>query len=325
MSTLPNSEDLAEPDALAPSDGGGPGDGEGKRIEGRSPWLLAWQRLRRDKVAMFSLALIVLIVLFAIFAPLAATITGHPVNEQYRTTGLTVDGLPKAPSSEFWLGTDDLGRDVLVRIAYGARVSLLVGVVATALTVVIGVVVGLAAGFLGGVVDTILARLIDVVLSMPFLLVAIALVSITGPSLLVTVLVIGFFSWASVARIVRGQVLSLREREFVEAARSLGASNGRIMFVDILPNVLAQVIVYASLLIPVVIVVEATLSFLGLGLAPPTADWGGMISESQNYYTTAWWFIAFPGLALLATTLAFNLLGDGVRDAFDPRSDRLIP
>ncbi len=325
MSTLPNSEDLAEPDALAPSKEERPGDHDGKRIEGRSPWLLAWQRLRRDRVAMVSLAVIVLIVLFAIFAPLVATITGHPVNEQYRTTGLTVDGLPRGPSGEFWLGTDDLGRDILVRIAYGARVSLLVGVVATALTVVIGVVVGLAAGFLGGIVDTILARLIDVVLSMPFLLVAIALVSITGPSLLVTVLVIGFFSWASVARIVRGQVLSLREREFVEAARSLGASNGRIMFVDILPNVLAQVIVYASLLIPVVIVVEATLSFLGLGLAPPTADWGGMISESQNYYTTAWWFIAFPGAALLATTLAFNLLGDGVRDAFDPRSDRLIP
>ena len=320
---LPTSEDVEEPDAtLTQEDEGDPGRA---RIEGRSPWLLAWQRLRRDKVAMFSLAVIVLIVLFAIFAPLATTITGHPVNEQYRTTGLTADGLPRGPSGEFWLGTDDLGRDILVRIAYGARVSLLVGVVATALTVVIGVVVGLAAGFLGGIVDTVLARLIDVVLSMPFLLVAIALVSITGPSLLVTVLVIGFFSWASVGRIVRGQVLSLREREFVEAARSLGASNRRIMFVDILPNVLAQVIVYASLLIPVVIVVEATLSFLGLGLAPPTADWGGMISESQNYYTTAWWFIAFPGAALLATTLAFNLLGDGVRDAFDPRSDRLIP
>ncbi len=189
---------------------------------------------------------------------------------------------------------------------------------------IIGVVVGLAAGFLGGVVDTLLARLIDVVLSIPFLLVAIALVSITGPSLLVTVLVIGFFSWASVARIVRGQVLSLREREFVEAARSLGASDRRIMFVDILPNILAPIIVYASLLIPVVIVVEATLSYLGLGLAPPTADWGGMISDAQNYYTTSWWFMVFPGAALLLTTLAFNLFGDGVRDAFDPRSDRIF-
>jgi ABC-type dipeptide/oligopeptide/nickel transport system permease subunit len=251
-----------------------------------------------------------------------AAITGHPPNEQYRQTGLTPDGLPRGPSREFWLGTDDLGRDVLVRIAYGARISLLVGVAATALTVVVGVVIGIAAGYLGGAVDTILARLIDVVLSVPFLLVAIALVSITGPSLTITVLVIGFFSWASVARIVRGQVLSLREREFVEAARSLGSSDRRIMFIDVLPNVVAPVIVYTTLLIPVVIVVQATLSFLGLGLAPPTADWGGMISEAQAYYTTAWWFIVFPGAALLITTLAFNLFGDGVRDAFDPRSDR---
>ena len=293
-------------------------------IEGRSPWQLAWQRLRRDRVAMISLVVIVLIVLMAVFAPLFALWTGHPVNTQYRETGLTPEGLPKAPSGQFLLGTDDLGRDILVRIAYGARISLLVGVVATALTVAIGVVVGLSAGFLGGLVDTILARLVDVVLSVPFLLVAIALVSITGASLTVTVLVIGFFSWASVARIVRGQVLSLREREFVEAARSLGSSDRRIMFVDILPNVLAPVIVYASLLVPVVIVVEATLSFLGLGLPPPTADWGGMISEAQNYYTTAWWFVVFPGAALLVTTLAFNLFGDGVRDAFDPRSDRLL-
>jgi peptide/nickel transport system permease protein len=318
----PTSSEGVAPE-LAPEPGGAPA-GTRRSIEGRSPWLLAWQRLRRDQVAMGSLVVIVLIILMAVFAPLATTITGHPVNEQYRQQGLTADGLPTAPSSLFWLGTDDLGRDILVRIAYGARISLLVGVVATALTVVIGVVIGLAAGFLGGIVDTLLARLIDVVLSIPFLLVAIALVSITGPSLLVTVLVIGFFSWASVARIVRGQVLSLREREFVEAARSLGASDSRIMFVDILPNVLAPVIVYASLLIPVVIVVEATLSFLGLGLAPPTADWGGMISESQNYYTTAWWFVVFPGVALLITTLAFNLFGDGVRDAFDPRADRLM-
>jgi ABC-type dipeptide/oligopeptide/nickel transport system permease subunit len=295
---------------------------EPRAIEGRSPFVLAMRRLRKDKVAMISLVVIVLIVLMAIFAPVFAAITGHPPNEQYRDIGLTPDGLPRGPNGTFWLGTDDLGRDILVRIAYGARVSLLVGVAATAITVVIGVVLGLAAGFLGGITDTILARLIDVVLSVPFLLVAIALVSVTGPSLTVTVLVIGFFSWASVARIVRGQVLSLREREFVEAARSLGAGDSRIMFVDILPNVLAPVIVYTTLLIPVVIVTQATLSFLGLGLPPPTADWGGMISSSQNYYTTAWWFILFPGLALLITTLAFNLFGDGVRDAFDPRADR---
>lgn len=308
---IPSGESAAEPPAQ-------------QRIEGRSPWVLAWQRLRRDRVAMGSLVVIFLILLLAVFAPVIAAITGHPVNEQYRETGLSPDGLPLPPNSEFWMGTDDLGRDIFVRIAYGARVSLLVGVAATLLTVIIGVVIGLAAGYLGGLADTVLARMIDLVLSVPFLLVAIALVSITGPSLLVTVLVIGFFSWASVARIVRGQVLSLREREFVEAARSLGASDRRIMFVDIMPNILAPVIVYASLLIPVVIVVEATLSYLGLGLAPPTADWGGMISDAQNYYTTAWWFMFFPGMALLLTTLAFNLFGDGVRDAFDPRSDRLF-
>lgn len=295
---------------------------EPKAIEGRSPFALAVRRLRKDKVAMISLVVIVLIVLMAVLAPVFAAVTGHPPNEQYRDIGLTPDGLPRGPNGTFWLGTDDLGRDILVRIAYGARISLLVGVLATAITVVIGVVLGLAAGFLGGITDTVLARLIDVVLSVPFLLVAIALVSVTGPSLTVTVLVIGCFSWASVARIVRGQVLSLREREFVEAARSLGAGDRRIMFVDVLPNVIAPVIVYTTLLIPVVIVTQATLSFLGLGLPPPTPDWGGMISESQNYYTTAWWFILFPGLALLVTTLAFNLFGDGVRDAFDPRADR---
>jgi peptide/nickel transport system permease protein len=312
-------------DVKAVEDTGVAPDGpEGEAIEGRSPWLLGWQRLRRDRVAMISLVIIVLIVLMAIFAPLATAVTGHPPNEQYRTFGLTADGLPKGPTSQFWLGTDDLGRDIFVRIAYGARVSLLVGVVATSIAVVIGVIVGLAAGFFGGIVDTVLARFVDIALTVPFLLVAIALVSITGPSLSITILVIGFFSWASVARIVRGQVLSLREREFVEAARSLGASDPRIMFVDILPNVLAPIIVYTTLLIPVVIVVEATLTYLGLGLPPPTADWGGMISDGQQYYTTAWWFIIFPGAALLLTTLAFNLFGDGVRDAFDPRSDQLI-
>jgi len=315
---------LAKAAAAVDSTGEVPDSPDGKAIEGRSPWQLGWQRLRRDRVAMISLVVIVLIVLMAIFAPLFTVLTGHPPNEQYRDIGLTPDGLPKGPTSEFWLGTDDLGRDILVRIAYGARVSLLVGVLSTMIAVTIGVVVGLAAGFFGGLVDTVLARLVDVALTIPFLLVAIALVSITGPSLMITIVVIGFFSWASVARIVRGQVLSLREREFVEAARSLGASDRRIMFVDILPNVLAPVIVYSTLLIPVVITVEATLTYLGLGLPPPTADWGGMISDGQKYYTTAWWFFIFPGVALLVTTLAFNLFGDGVRDAFDPRSDQLL-
>lgn len=293
------------------------------KIEGRSTWQLAWRRLRKDRAAVISAVVIVLIGLMAIFAPVFATITGHGVNQQFRTTGLNGFGQPVAPNSTFWLGTDDLGRDILVRIAYGARVSLLVGVVATLLTVAIGAVMGLIAGYFSGIPDSIIARLIDLVLSLPFLLFAISLVSVSHPGLSIVIIVIAVFGWAAVARIVRGQVLSIREKEYIEAARSLGASSWRIMFVDVLPNVLTQLIVYATLLIPVTIVLEATLSFLGLGIPPPTADWGQMIAESESVYQQAWWFLVFPGLALLTTTIAFNILGDGVRDALDPRLERL--
>ena len=301
-------------------------EADSKQIQGRSPWQLAWERLRRDRVAMISLGFIVLVALFAIFAPLVAAIVGHGVNQQFNQTGLSPAGLPLQPTGTFVFGTDDLGRDILVRCAYGARISLSVGVVATGFTIAIGVVVGLVAGYYGKIADTILSRLIDVVLSFPFLLFAIALVSIIGASLGVTIFVIAMFSWASVARIVRGQVLSIREREYIEAARSLGAGSTRIMFVDVLPNVLAPIIVYATLLIPSVIVTEAVLSYLGLGVPPPTPTWGNMISEAQSggLYQQAWWFLLFPALLLLLTTLAFNLLGDGVRDAFDPRGDRLL-
>jgi len=294
------------------------------RIQGRSPARLAWERLRRDRAAMVSFVVIVLIALVAIGAPLVAALVGHGPNDQYRDIGLTPQGLPKPPTRTFLLGTDDLGRDLLVRIAYGSRISLLVGVVSTLISVVFGVVVGVVAGYLGGRVDTVIALVIDVVLSIPFLLAGIAIVSIVGPSLTVTIIVIAFFSWSSIARIVRGQVLSIREREYVEAARSLGASDRRIMFVDVLPNVLAPVIVYTTLLIPLAIVSEATLSFLGLGVPAPTATWGGMLDGSLQYYRVAWWYLLFPGLALLITTLAFNIFGDGVRDAFDPRTDRLF-
>jgi peptide/nickel transport system permease protein len=294
------------------------------RIQGRSPVRLAWERLRRDRAAMISFVVIVLIALVAIGAPLVAALVGHGPNDQYRDIGLSPQGLPTRPSGTFLLGTDDLGRDLLVRIAYGSRISLLVGVVSTLLSVVFGVVVGVIAGYLGGRIDTVIALIIDVVLSIPFLLAGIAIVSLIGPSLTVTIVVIAFFSWSSIARIVRGQVLSIREREYVEAARSLGASDWRIMFVDVLPNVLAPVIVYTTLLIPAAIVSEATLSFLGLGVPAPTATWGGMLDGSLQYYRVAWWYLLFPGLALLVTTLAFNIFGDGVRDAFDPRTDRLF-
>jgi peptide/nickel transport system permease protein len=301
----------------------GPEATSGAGISARSPWRLSVERLRHDRTAMISGGIIVLIVALAVGAPLVSMLVGHPPDMQYRDIGLTPDGLPKPPNGTFWLGTDDLGRDLMVRIAYGARISLMVSVVCTAATVLLGTLVGIAAGYYGGVLDTILSWLIDLVLSFPFLLLVIALVSITGPSLTLLVGAIALFSWSSVARVVRGQTLSLRRREFVEAALSIGASDLRIMTLDILPNVLAPIIVYTSLLIPSFVVLESTLSFLGLGVPPPTPTWGGMLSDSVTYYRQAWWYVVFPGVALLTTTLAFNLFGDSIRDAFDPGADRI--
>jgi len=296
------------------------------KIEGKSPWRLGIERLRRDRAAMISLGIIVAIVLIAIFAPVIAAIVGHGPNQQFTAPiGQTAEGQPVGPSTTFWMGTDTVGRDVLVRIAYGARISLIVGLVATVLTVTIGAIVGLASAYFGGLTDSVLARVMDWLLAVPFLLLAISLVSVIGPGLTVLIIVIGFLGWASVGRIVRGQVLSIREKEYVEAARSLGAGPWRIMFIDILPNVIAPIIVYTSLLIPVTIVAEASLSFLGVGIPPPTADWGQMIADSQSVYQYgAWWYLVFPSLALLITTLAFNIFGDGVWDAFDPRGDQLF-
>jgi peptide/nickel transport system permease protein len=297
-----------------------------KKIEGRSPWRLAMQRLLHDKASMISLGVIVFIILIAIFAPVIAAIVGHGPNEQfYAPIGLNANGQPLGPSSHFLLGTDTLGRDILVRIAYGTRVSLIVGVLASVISVATGAIVGLAAGYFGGVTDTLLARLMDWLLAIPFLLLAISLVTVIGPGLVVLLIVIGFLGWASVGRIIRGQVLSIREKEYVEAARSLGAGPWRIMFIDILPNVIAPIIVYTSLLIPVSIVAEASLSFLNVGIPPPTADWGAMIADSQSVFEYgAWWYLVFPSLALLITTLAFNIFGDGVRDAFDPRGGLFV-
>ncbi|HEY7596732.1 MAG TPA: ABC transporter permease [Actinophytocola sp.] len=293
----------------------------GQPVEGRSPWRLAWDRLRHDRVAVVCAVFIGLLVLVAVLAEPISMLVGYGPTQQDRTGGITTDGLPTPPSPHHLLGTDNLGRDILVRIVYGSQVSLLVGVGAAVAAVVIGVVVGLCAGYLGPAVDTVLARLMDVVLSFPFLLFAIALVTVAGPSELIEIAVIAFFSWAAVGRIVRGQTLAIREKEYVEAARSLGAGDVRIMFVDVLPNLVAPVIVYTTLLIPVSIVFEATLSYLGVGIIPPTPSWGNMISDSQNFYQVAWWFLVFPGLALVLTTLAFNLLGDSVRDALDPRTE----
>lgn len=293
-------------------------------IQGRGPWRLAWERLRRDPVAIASAVTLVLIAVAAVAAPAVAHAIGHGPDDQYPTIGLTPAGLPVGPSRTFLLGTDNLGRDLLVRILYGARISLMVGVVATVLATVAGVVVGLAAGYLGGPADLVLSRFMDMVLSFPYLLLAIALVSVFGSSLTISMLVIAFFSWAAIGRVVRGQALSIREKEYVEASWSVGSGAMRVMFVDILPNLLAPVLVLATLLVPAAIVFEATLSFLGLGVPPPTPTWGGMLSDSLAFYQVAWWFPLFPGLALLATTLAFNLLGDSVRDALDPAGWRTV-
>lgn len=289
-------------------------------VQARGSGRLTLTRLLRDPASIASLIAILLIIAFALCAPLIAAWTGHGPTEQFRETGLTPEGIPVGPNSEFLLGTDQLGRDVLVRLAYGAQVSLLVGVLASIVASVIGIAIGTISGFSGGIVDTVLSRTMDLVMSVPFLLCAIALVSVLGPSLSLSIAVIVFFSWTGLARVIRGQVLALRHREFVEAARSLGASRTSIMFRDILPNLVVPIIVYTTLMIPAAIVFEATLSFLGLGIVPPTPSWGNMLADAANgsLYLVAWWMVVVPGGALLALTLAFNLLGDGLRDALDP-------
>ncbi|WP_197739930.1 ABC transporter permease [Mycolicibacterium sp. P9-64] len=297
------------------------------RSEGRSPLSLALARLRRDRGAMVSLGVIVSLIVVAIAAPIFTLVTGHGPNDMYYTPDARSPlGLPVGPNSSFWLGTDQAGRDVLVRVVYGARISLAIGLGATAMSIVLGVTLGLFAGYFRGVIDIIISRIIDTALAIPFLLFGVALVSVVGQINIFQIMgVIAMFGWASVARIIRGQVISLREKEFVEASRSLGAGDMRIIFVDVLPNVIAPAIVFATLLIPTAVLTGAALSFLGIGVQPPTADWGGMISDASanQLYLHAWWFLLFPGLALLILTISFNILGDGVRDAFDPRGDRL--
>jgi ABC-type dipeptide/oligopeptide/nickel transport system permease subunit len=291
-----------------------------KVIQGRSPWRLAWERLRRDRAAVIAAATIAAIVIMALMAPLIAAWIGHGPNQQFIDIGENANGGPVPPSGIFWLGTDSSGRDLFVRIVYGARISLSVGVLATLISVALGTVFGLAAGYLGGAVDALIARFIDVMLSIPFLVLAISVAEIWRPSFWLVILIVGVLSFTYPARIVRGQVISLKEKEYVQAARALGARPLRIMFVDLLPNVTAPIIVYASLLIPASIVLEATLSFVGVGIPPPTADWGQMIDDASGYYQYGyWWYLLFPSVALVITTLAFNILGDSVRDALDPR------
>ena len=305
-------------------------DSEGAIIA-RSPTALFWRRLRQDRVAVASLIVVVLLILVAIFAPLVVKLFGLPSPYTQNTLLLNAFGEPSGPTAHNPLGVDGLGRDIAARVIYGSRVSLEVGMLGTGLATLIGVVVGLLAGFYRGWVDTILSRVTDLVLCFPTLLFGIGLASACAlngclggtikPGVPVILAVVVIFGWTYIARIVRGLVLSLREKEFVEAARALGASNKRIMFREILPNLAAPVIVYASLLIPVNILFEAALSYLGVGVQDPTASWGQMIAQATPIFNTAWWYMVFPGAALLITVLAFNLLGDGLQDALNPKGN----
>jgi len=306
----------------------------GDMIAARSPWQLFRARFRRDRVAIGALAFIALLALAAIAAPLVVSLAGAPgPNAQDPSALDPAFGTPTGPSAAHPLGVDGNGRDVFSRVVHGARVSLQVAFLATLASVLIGVVVGMLAGFYRGWVDTLLSRTIDVVLAFPILLLALGIASACSlgggcaggaikPGLGVVIFVIVIVNWTVVARIVRGQVLSLREREFVEAARSLGASNRRILTRDILPNLVGPIIVWATLLIPQAILLEAALSFLGVGVQPPHASWGAMIADATATFDSAWWYMTFPGVALLLTVLAFNLLGDALQDVLDPKGAR---
>jgi ABC-type dipeptide/oligopeptide/nickel transport system permease subunit len=315
----------------APAPGFAPAD---KSVVARSPWLHAWARLRRDKVGIACSAFILLLVAFAAAAPLFEHLTGHTLNKSNSTGTDDLTLLPVTPlhgcdgiskigdQSCFVFGASDaLGHDMLVQLAYGARTSLFIGVVATTLTMLIALMAGLAAGFYGGVVDGVLSRLMEVVAAFPFFLFAIVMSVTFGASTATVITVIVFFSWFYAGRIFRADVLSLREREFVLAARMLGASSGRILIRHVLPHLIGPLIVLASLSIAAAIGFEAALSFLGFGLPIEVASWGRMIDQAVGggLYRNAPHLMLFPGTLLMLTVLAFNLLGDSLRDALDPR------
>jgi peptide/nickel transport system permease protein len=324
-------------DSRAPvADPSGPDTSAPKAIEGRSLGRIAWTRLKRDRAAMAGGVVVILLILMAIFAPLIVRLLGYDPNSFHPET---MDPATQAPTSTFPFGSFDpdhlfgveppFGRDIFSRVVYGARISLLIAFLATLLSVLIGSTLGVIAGFFGGWVDMLISRAMDVFLAFPILVFAIAIAGVvpdqafglSGAALRVVLLIfiIGFFNWAYIARIIRGQALSLREREFVDAARSLGARRGYIIFKEMVPNLIAPMLIYATLLIPTNILFEAALSFLGVGVRPPTATWGGMLSEAVRYYTMPH-FMFWPGMAIFITVLAFNLFGDGLRDALDPKS-----
>ncbi len=308
----------------------------GVQVIGRTPWQIFWTRFRRDRIAIAGALFILALTIVALTAPwLSQWLVHHGPNEQF--SEMTNEfGIPLGPNERVGFGADQVGRDMFVRTIYGARISLAVAFIATGAAVTIGVVLGVMAGFFRGITDTIVSRAIDIVMSLPVLLFAIGISAVCSiraegclggliqPGLTLVAAVIALVNWTYIARIVRGQVFSLREREFIEAARSMGASNRRIMFKELLPNLAAPIIVYSTLIIPSNILFEAALSFLGVGIPQDTPSWGRMLSDasSSQIFTVAWWMMFFPGLFLLLTTLAFNLVGDGLRDALDPRAGR---
>jgi peptide/nickel transport system permease protein len=317
----------------------GAGTAGGVVIRGRSLREIAWTRLKRDKAAMAGGVVVILLILMALFAPLIVKLIGTNPNAFHQDK---LDPLTQVPNGFFggmsWEHPFGLepqnGRDIFSEIVYGARISLLVAFLATLLSVVIGSTLGVIAGYLGGWVDTIISRAMDVFLAFPVLVFALALAGVvpdrafglSGLSLRIALLVfiIGFFNWGYIARIIRGQTLSLREREFIDAARSLGARGPYIIFKEMLPNLVAPIMIYATLLIPTNIIFEASLSFLGVGVArqvegEPGVTWGGMLSEAVKYYTLPY-FMFWPGMAIFITVLAFNMFGDGLRDALDPKT-----
>jgi peptide/nickel transport system permease protein len=302
-------------------------------VRSRTPWQLFWERFREDRVAMVALGFVAFEVLVALFAPLIVHAFAHPPNAQYPGALDPVFGTPTGPSRRFLFGVDPVGEDVFSRVLFGARVSLEVALIATALSVTFGVVFGMVAGYYRGAVDTVISRLIDVTLAFPILLLALGIASacslgggcaggLIKPGLGTVIVAIVVINWTYIGRVIRGQVLSLREKEFVEAARASGAGDVSILFREILPNLVAPIVVYSTLVIPQNILLEAALSYLGVGINPPQASWGEMIAEATPIFNTAWWYFTFPGAALVLTVLAFNLLGDGVRDALDPRLEQ---
>jgi len=283
-----------------------------ERVRGDSQWAIAGRHFRKNRMAMGGLAIMILLYVVTLITPLIA-----PYDPAAQGDIVMTRYLP--PSAEHLMGTDKFGRDIFSRVLFGARISLSIGFIAVGISITLGTLLGAVAGYFGGLTDGVLMRLTDMMLSFPRLVLLIVVIALFEPSIWLVVTVLGLTGWMGTARIVRGEVLSLREREFVQAARALGMGDTRIILRHVIPNTLAPVIVSATLGIGQTILTEASLSFLGLGVQPPTPSWGNMVSDGRDALVSAWWIATFPGLAIVFTVIAFNLLGDGLRDALDPR------